>query len=84
MAVGKPDSLHNSQFDGTVLDGKIFQGKVSERKVFLTNSALSRFDRLGDRLQYLMLNTIEGYLEEIGALSTTVRIHDILPLGQRS
>ncbi|KAI6087872.1 hypothetical protein F4821DRAFT_235398 [Hypoxylon rubiginosum] len=71
MAVGKPDSLHNSQFDGTVLDGKIFQGKVSERKVFLTNSALSRFDRLGDRLQYLMLNTIEGYLEEIGALSTT-------------
>ncbi|KAI0154496.1 hypothetical protein GGR52DRAFT_549916 [Hypoxylon sp. FL1284] len=56
IAVGKPDSPLNSQFDG---------------KVFLTTSALSRFDRLGDRLQYLMLNTIEGYLVEIGALSTT-------------
>ncbi|KAI1770904.1 hypothetical protein F4818DRAFT_431439 [Hypoxylon cercidicola] len=56
IAVGKPDSPLSSQFDG---------------KVLLTNSALSRFDRLGDRLQYLMLNTIEGYLEEIGALSTT-------------
>lgn len=44
-----------------------------DRQVFLTYSALSRFDRLRDRLQYLMLNTIEGYVEEIAALSTTVR-----------
>ncbi|KAI0838975.1 hypothetical protein F5Y06DRAFT_36588 [Hypoxylon sp. FL0890] len=58
MTVGRPDSQLNSQFD-------------KDRRVFLTNSALSRFDRLGDRLQYLMLNTIEGYLEEIAALSTT-------------
>ncbi|KAI1137032.1 hypothetical protein F5Y05DRAFT_389943 [Hypoxylon sp. FL0543] len=58
MAVGRPDSQLASQFD-------------IDRRVFLTNSALSRFDRLGDRLQYLMLNTIEGYLEEIAALSTT-------------
>ncbi|KAI1492650.1 hypothetical protein F5X96DRAFT_625501 [Biscogniauxia mediterranea] len=41
------------------------------RKVALTYSALSRFERLGDRLQFLMLNTIEGYLEEINALSST-------------
>lgn len=59
MVVGKPDSLVGNHPD-------------PERKVFLTNSALSRFERLGDRLQYLMLNTIEGYLEEIAALSTTV------------
>ncbi|KAI8957465.1 hypothetical protein F5Y11DRAFT_339650 [Daldinia sp. FL1419] len=59
MLVGKPDLHHN---------GALFDG---DRKVYLTNSALSRFDRLSDRLQYLMLNTIEGYLEEIGALSTT-------------
>lgn len=58
MAVGKPGE-------------KLYSGLDS--RVFLTNSALSRFDRLGDRLQYLMLNTIEGYLEEIAALSTTVR-----------
>ncbi|KAI1400337.1 hypothetical protein F4819DRAFT_461672 [Hypoxylon fuscum] len=56
MAVGKPGE-------------KLYSGLDS--RVFLTNSALSRFDRLGDRLQYLMLNTIEGYLEEIAALSTT-------------
>ncbi|OTB01525.1 hypothetical protein M426DRAFT_323410 [Hypoxylon sp. CI-4A] len=56
MAVGRHDSHSHRQSD----DG-----------IFLTSSALSRFDRLGDRLQYLMLNTIEGYLEEIAALSTT-------------
>ncbi|KAK5633194.1 hypothetical protein RRF57_008908 [Xylaria bambusicola] len=43
------------------------------RRVMLTESALSRFDRLGDRLQYLMLNSIEGYLMEISALSSTMR-----------
>ncbi|KAF3059268.1 hypothetical protein GL218_05087 [Daldinia childiae] len=59
MVVGKPELHHN---------GALFDG---DRKVYLSNSALSRFDRLSDRLQYLMLNTIEGYLEEIGALSTT-------------
>ncbi|KAI1373624.1 hypothetical protein F4677DRAFT_428660 [Hypoxylon crocopeplum] len=58
MVVGKPDSQPHGQFG-------------LDRRVSLTNSALSRFDRLGDRLQYLMLNTIEGYLEEIAALSTT-------------
>ncbi|KAL7628150.1 hypothetical protein AAE478_002348 [Parahypoxylon ruwenzoriense] len=58
MAVGRVDPQQSNQLD-------------ADRRVFLTNSALSRFDRLGDRLQYLMLNTIEGYLEEIAALSTT-------------
>ncbi|KAI1322002.1 hypothetical protein F5Y16DRAFT_416459 [Xylariaceae sp. FL0255] len=43
----------------------------NNRKVLLTGSALSRFERLGDRLQFLMLNSIEGYLEEISALSST-------------
>lgn len=69
IAVGKPDSQLTSHFD---------------YKVSLSNSALSRFDRLGDRLQYLMLNTIEGYLEEIGALSTTVGTDGRLSLEQRS
>ncbi|KAI0421015.1 hypothetical protein F5X98DRAFT_289200 [Xylaria grammica] len=41
------------------------------RRVMLTDTALSRFERLGDRLQYLMLNSIEGYLGEINALSGT-------------
>ncbi|KAI0197761.1 hypothetical protein F4808DRAFT_438058 [Astrocystis sublimbata] len=41
------------------------------RRVILTETALSRFDRLGDRLQFLMLNSIEGYLREISAVSTT-------------
>ncbi|KAI0012931.1 hypothetical protein F4779DRAFT_614091 [Xylariaceae sp. FL0662B] len=59
MAVGKVDLPSNGLAD---------QG---HNKVALTASALSRFDRLGDRLQYLMLNTIEGHLEEIAALSTT-------------
>ncbi|KAI0882717.1 uncharacterized protein GGS22DRAFT_168565 [Annulohypoxylon maeteangense] len=58
MAVGRRDSSQSIHLD-------------ADHKVFLTNSALSRFDRLRDRLQYLMLNTIEGYLEEIAALSTT-------------
>lgn len=60
MSVGRRDSPQSIHLD-------------ADHKVFLTNSALSRFDRLRDRLQYLMLNTIEGYLEEIAALSTTVR-----------
>lgn len=43
------------------------------RRVMLTDTALSRFERLGDRLQYLMVNSIEGYLGEISAVSSTVR-----------
>ena len=41
--------------------------------VKLSASARHRFERLGDRLQLLMLNTIRGYLEEKTALSDTVR-----------
>ncbi|KAI2635024.1 hypothetical protein GGS21DRAFT_490233 [Xylaria nigripes] len=41
------------------------------RKVMLSDTALSRFERLGDRLQYLVVNSIQGYLEEISALSST-------------
>ncbi|RYP59990.1 hypothetical protein DL770_010097 [Monosporascus sp. CRB-9-2] len=44
---------------------------VEEPRVKLTKSAMGRFDRLADRLQWLMLNTIQGHLEEITALSDT-------------
>ncbi|KAK8042036.1 hypothetical protein PG993_006559 [Apiospora rasikravindrae] len=44
---------------------------MKNRKVFLAESAMNRFDRLADRLRWLMLNTIEGYIEEINALSNT-------------
>jgi len=53
-------------------DGQSLNGSDDIRRVMLTDSALSRFERLGDRLQYLMLNSIDGYLMEISALSTTV------------
>ncbi|KAH8157962.1 hypothetical protein CIB48_g10284 [Xylaria polymorpha] len=53
-------------------DAQASSGHVDNtRRVMLTDTALSRFDRLGDRLQYLMLNSIEGYLGEIGAVSST-------------
>ncbi|KAI3331794.1 hypothetical protein HD806DRAFT_478301 [Xylariaceae sp. AK1471] len=53
-------------------DAQAPNGAVEDaRRVMLTDSALSRFNRLGDRLQYLMLNSIEGYLGEISALSST-------------
>lgn len=41
--------------------------------VKISQSARSRFDRLEDRLQMLMLNTIQECLEEQNALSDTVR-----------
>ncbi|KAI0872336.1 hypothetical protein GGS24DRAFT_491560 [Hypoxylon argillaceum] len=53
-------------------DAQAPNGHVEDvRRVMLTDTALSRFDRLGDRLQYLMLNSIEGYLGEISAVSST-------------
>ncbi|KAI0450682.1 hypothetical protein F5B21DRAFT_420770 [Xylaria acuta] len=53
-------------------DAQAPSGHVEDaRRVMLTDMALSRFDRLGDRLQYLMLNSIEGYLGEISAVSST-------------
>ncbi|KAK2026993.1 ADP-ribosylation factor [Colletotrichum zoysiae] len=45
---------------------KGLQGEVN-----ISLSARSRFERLGDRLQLLMLNTIQGCLEEQKALSDT-------------
>jgi Mg2+ and Co2+ transporter CorA len=39
--------------------------------ITLSQSARNRFERLGDRLQLLMLNTIKDYLEESNALSKT-------------
>lgn len=41
-------------------------------QVKISQSARNRFERLGDRLQLLMLNTIREYLDEQSALSTTV------------
>ena len=49
-----------------------------EPRVVLVKSAMDRFDRLADRLQWVVLNTIQGHLEEIKALSDTVR--NSLPL----
>ncbi|KAH8675861.1 hypothetical protein BX600DRAFT_494291 [Xylariales sp. PMI_506] len=46
-------------------------GRHANLRVYLTQDAMQRFDRLRDRLQGLMLNTIEGYLEEITALQET-------------
>ncbi|OHE91758.1 ADP-ribosylation factor [Colletotrichum orchidophilum] len=40
-------------------------------EVNISSSARSRFERLGDRLQLLMLNTIQEYLDEQSALSGT-------------
>lgn len=40
--------------------------------VVLSSTALDRFERLEDRLQLLMLNRIQEYLEEQKALSDTV------------
>ncbi len=43
-----------------------------EPRVVLAKSAMDRFDRLADRLEWVVLNTIQGHLEEITALSDTV------------
>ncbi|KAI0025346.1 hypothetical protein F4780DRAFT_774817 [Xylariomycetidae sp. FL0641] len=57
---------------GKIMASKRLSGGLTEdRLVLLADSAMSRFERLSDRLQLLMLNTIEGYLEEISALSNT-------------
>lgn len=70
----------------TLTEGSALGHLGIDRKVFLTESALNRFDRLSDRLQWLMLNTIEGTLEEISALSSTVCFCCIRPpvLGPRA
>lgn len=50
----------------------ITEGFGEERRVILAKSAMDRFDRLADRLEWVVLNTIQGHLEEITALSDTV------------
>lgn len=61
------------------------QGEVPSGPILLSGdvrisqSARSRFDRLEDRLQLLMLNTIQECLEEQTALSDTVRIRPNTP-----
>ncbi|KAI0409072.1 hypothetical protein F4802DRAFT_311446 [Xylaria palmicola] len=60
-----------SRVDAQAPNGHGHDHGENPRRVRLTDTALSRFDRLGDRLQYLMLNSIEGYLGEIGAVSST-------------
>jgi len=39
--------------------------------IIMAKSARERFERLGERLQWLMLNTIQGYQDETAALSDT-------------
>lgn len=57
--------------DDSNLSESMLMSADPERKVFLTASALQRFDRLRDRLRGVMLNTIEGHFEEISALQDT-------------
>ena len=47
----------------------------SAREVKLSQTAFDRFERLQDRLQILMLNTIKEYLDEKSSLSNTVGLH---------
>ncbi|KAH6660561.1 hypothetical protein BKA67DRAFT_641640 [Truncatella angustata] len=53
------------------LSESLIMSSDPQRKVFLTSSALQRFDRLRDRLRSIMLSTIEGHFEEINALQDT-------------
>ena len=56
---------------------------VPSKEVRLAPSARDRFERLGDRLKLLMLNTIHECLEEQKSLSDTVRrpLHMSRPRG---
>jgi hypothetical protein len=60
----EPDASIDKVLDGT-LD--------LHRPVILTQLAANRFERLRDRLQWLLLDTITGHLEELHALLNTVR-----------
>ncbi|KAF4777679.1 putative MutS domain V [Colletotrichum scovillei] len=59
------DACHEGQCGRIELSRSMF-GEVN-----ISSSARSRFERLGDRLQLLMLNTIQEYLDEQNALSNT-------------
>ncbi|KAL2873292.1 hypothetical protein SGCOL_011551 [Colletotrichum sp. CLE4] len=59
------DAYHEGQYGHLELPSSIFD------EVNISLSARSRFERLGDRLQLLMLNTIQEYLDEQNALSNT-------------
>jgi hypothetical protein len=78
MATTRLDGEANQKFpltrEGTTTSLQISRSDLAseDRRVILTKSALERFDRLADRLQWLMLNTIQGHLDEINALSDTV------------
>lgn len=78
MATTRLDADTNQKFpltrEGTQTSLQISRADLAseDRRVILTKSALERFDRLADRLQWLMLNTIQGHLDEINALSDTV------------
>ncbi|KAK2045862.1 ADP-ribosylation factor [Colletotrichum somersetense] len=64
----------NADFDFYRTDEAKPRRTMSSRlqgEVNISLSARSRFERLGDRLQLLMLNTIQGCLEEQKALSDT-------------
>ncbi|KAH7031598.1 uncharacterized protein B0I36DRAFT_324269 [Microdochium trichocladiopsis] len=52
-------------------DGSDAGGGGEEGVIVMAKSARERFERLGERLQWLMLNTIQGYQDETIALSDT-------------
>ena len=67
----------------TLMSGGPLDAWGEEPRVVLVKSAMDRFDRLGDRLQWVVLNTIQGHLEEITALSDTVSGENPFPVGVR-
>lgn len=72
MAAKQPDApAPDPRFSFVSRTNTQFTDPLTSSKVFLTRPAMQRFDRLRDRLQGVMLNTIHGYFEEIAALSGT-------------
>lgn len=64
-------SSYKNLFQGIIAQPK--NAEVAKRRVVqLEGQAVDRFDRLIDRLQLLMLNTIKEYIDEKTELSSTV------------
>ncbi|KXJ88241.1 hypothetical protein Micbo1qcDRAFT_236009 [Microdochium bolleyi] len=64
MTRSTTSGLHDLGDDSGPRDGE-------EAVLVMAKSARERFERLGERLQWLMLNTIKGYQDETVALSDT-------------
>ena len=67
-----PGSLQTASEAGERSSSGTLLSNINHGKIALTESALNRFERLDDRLQLLLLNTIDEYLDDIAALNQTV------------